>query len=250
MATRLYYRGDRYYPVRADYQNIWDRSAVFESFVYGLDTTLQANPLAESTRAVPTGSNPQDIPFGAFYTRPLIAQTISGTLKGRLAVQENSTSANFTAQLKAYVVDSSGAIKSTLYGGYTGSAVSEFSTSKQNREFPKGSSVALTSQTAAAGDRIMVVVGVRAYSTAAYGALLHYFDGVVGGTDLPEDETATSGNPWIEFSADLTFLTDVTLTDFQELVIDPDDGIWKLGSGGGGGAVPTTGQIWPRAYPT
>ncbi len=249
MATRLYYRADRYYPIRSEYPTLWDRTALFESFAYGLDTSLQDSPIAESLRRVPVGSSPQDIPYAVFYTKPLIAQSISGTMKGRIAAQESSTSANFTAQVKAYIVDPDGAIKSTLYAGYTGATVvSEFSTAKQNREFPKGSSVTLTPQTTVAGDRIMVVVGVRAYSTADYGATLHYFDGAVGGTDLPEDETSTSGNPWIEFSTDLTFLTEVRLTDFQELVIDPDDAIWKLGAGGGG-SVPTQGQIWPRGNP-
>lgn len=256
MPTRLYYRFDKAYFPQTLFA--WDQSTLFSTFVRGLDTSKAPTALAHSSVAYGTPANPSDNLWAVFASRPLAAQTVSGTLKGQARVSETNTAANLASQLRAYLVDgTTGAIKSTLYGGYAGALASEWATSLTNRRLPLGGPVALTSQTAVAGDRILVMVGSRVYNTVAYQMRMEL--GTIAEGDLPENETATSGDAWLEFSADLTFSTDFDVIDYIE-TMDLADGVTDAGANRIGDprsfwgeqtvegtvTVPTELQIWPR----
>lgn len=191
-------------------------------------------------------------------TPPLDAQTIDGTVKGQMMAYELLSSQNLMPELWIHLIGSDWAYKSTLLGSSAGGAVtaSEFATAGlTNRKFPTGGAVALTSQSADAGDRILVTVGYKAFSNypVAGGGIGTMELMSAASSDLPEDETSTtSAAPWIEFSDDITFQADV----FPAV---PSNGyslhgdnlqavIAELGGGSGDGpaVVPTTGQTWPR----
>lgn len=175
----------------------------------------------------------------------LSAQTISGTVKGQMRIQENSGDADGMTCLVVRIVDSQFNHKSYLYNNPPSALASEFSSSNWvNRTYPQGGAAALTSQSCSDGDRIVVEMGCKAFGTT--GARI--FDFIVGdlnATDLPEDETTTSNTttPWIEFSQDLTFL------DSTEQLFSVEE-LEALGEiiDSRGSQAPTVGQIWPRGF--
>lgn len=204
-----------------------------------------------------------------YVSEKLDSQSISGTFKGQIKAYQNTGSANAMTQVQVFLISESGEYKSTLYSGYTGDTlVDEFPTfntaSARNRPIPYGGSTPLTPQTATAGDRLLIRVGVRVYSTLPANYQSYLAVRSTAETDLPEDNTtATSLQPWFEFSQDLLFVTDEQPRDpldtFNEVLENylevPISDIeysytpiaWTESSDSGGTpAVPTKGQIWPR----
>lgn len=256
MATRLYYRFDKYYFPTGQFT--WDASSLSRSFVGGLDISKATIDYAFGNTAFSSSVNPSDILWMSFVSLPLTTQVISGTLKGQSRVSQSSTPTDLVSQMRVYLIDgTTGAIKSTLYSGYTGVLASEWSTTATNRKLPFGGSVALTSQTAAVGDRLLVMVGARTYSTSYQGMTM--FLGSIAGPDLPEDETTTTGDAWLEFSGDLVFGTDFGVIDFMEFAentssvvdgqanrIGDPRAFWGEQTISGQVVVPEELQIWPR----
>jgi hypothetical protein len=150
-------------------------------------------------------SSNDDQLLGQWVSDPIAEQTISGTVTGRFRAREVSSSLNARAQIVIRVVSGDGqTVRGTLLASDTAALSSEFTTSGtgENRKFPRTDDTALTSVDAEAGDRIVVEVGYRADSVASFGHIMTGFEPDV--IDLPEDETATTGNPWLEFSAAIT----------------------------------------------
>lgn len=268
MVTRLYYRFDRFYfpyhstnwDVQTDMSGV---AGLTPTYFNGLDSSKAPVSRTFSLRTPQAIANPTDIFWQGFVSLPIgSALTLGGTVKGQARVQQGSTAHNQSSQMKIYVIDgTTGAIKSTLYAGYTGALASEWSTTTTNRRLPLGGAVSLTPQSLAIGDRLLIMVGSRAYVTAGTNVNNALYLGSVDQGDLPEDETTTTGDAWVEFSTTLTFGTDFNIITFQEQdslyddawtnrIGDPRDWLHELTGGGGGPVVPTEGQIWPRAYPT
>lgn len=162
-----------------------------------------------------------------------------------------------TSEMYIYIVDSNWAYKSKLLGpSGPGSLLSEWSAAAAtNRPMPYGGAVNLTPQNAAIGDRILVLIGVKTFSTnLGVNRQFNWASSAVA--DLPEDSTTTTDlAPWLEFSNTLTFgadsfpavgvnpytieVSEIPLTDIDMdydlfASLDPDQ------------HVPTIGQIWPR----
>jgi hypothetical protein len=188
------------------------------------------------------------IPCFCFATAPLQAQAIAGTVKGQMQAFEDSLSYNLNAEMWIYLIGSDWAYKSTLMGSSAPATnLAEWNvTTLRNQKFPYNGAISLTGQTAVAGDRILVVVGFKGFiNTGAVGtaALGQIKWASAAGSDLPEDETTTTdAAPWIEFSQDLNFDTDVYPTIDCEPFTEEGHGV----GGGGGAVVPTEGQTWPR----
>ena len=284
MVTRLYYRFDGIGPPLSTYSSLWSAPlaapVTFAGKLSATKSTTQSMPRYDTlglwTATSPV--DPTDVPEMAFVSAPLTAQSISGTFKGQVRAVEGGTGTfNAVAQIKVYLIDgTTGAIKSTLYGGYTGALASEFFTSNlTNRKMPLGGSVALTSQTAVAGDRILVILGARFYALAGVSYQLALIS--ASSTDLPEDETTTTASmPWLEFSQNISFSTDTDwpVTFFENARASDNPGMrtpaiqiqaefefldtWRVryedvrflwgeqDSADGPDVVPTHYQIWPR----
>lgn len=164
----------------------------------------------------------------------LAAQTISGTFKGQARFSESNAAADMMVHAVVRLVDGDGAHKSYLYNTKPDSLASEFSTSARNARIPESSPGSLTSQDAVDGDMLVVELGAKVFETSATSrtATLSLLDS--NGTDLPEDQTTTTANdPWIEFSANLSWL----FTGNQNLIVDE----WPYDT-----SVPIVGQTWPR----
>ena len=149
-----------------------------------------------------TGGVGIDQLFRQYVSAPIQAQTISGTVKGQIRALQEVTSNDARAQIVIYVVSNDGsALRGVLYGGDTGALSSEFvTTGRANRKFPRGGAQAVSSVVCSANDRIVMEIGARRSGSSATQVYLVFGD---TGTDLPEDETTTSGCAWIEFSADI-----------------------------------------------
>jgi hypothetical protein len=142
---------------------------------------------------------------------PLAAQTITGAIKGQvrgmasvagvgnLAVSVgkcNGSGTGVTQILAPTAADQAGSIQFTA------------DPTKTNRRFEHTTddfSLELASTGVSSGDYLIIGVGYDDLSGNA-GRFVTLVFGDDSGTDLAEDESTTAANnPWIEFSADLTF---------------------------------------------
>lgn len=156
-----------------------------------------------------SGTANVDVLLLQLVSDPIAAGPIAGTLHAQfLASQTSLTSPNLRSQIIVRVISGDGAtVRGVLYAGdletLIGTPTSEWG-NFVNRAFPRGAPAALTPVAAQAGDRILVEVGYRRHSTSPSGVTGYvYYGARSGGVDLPENETATNGEPWIRFSDDL-----------------------------------------------
>lgn len=225
MATRFYF--DTGHAADISLTRPLPSGFAWEQNVPSLPTTRKINKTAKGTAnnaAAPygqlnsnlgTGANNCDILFFQGISDPLAAQTISGNVTGQVCIREGNTSDNLYTQLAIYVVNSAGTLVATLLGGSTSGGTEANNPSANARNMPRGGSTALTSYTCAAGDRIVVEVGVRTESTrTTVGAYMYIGDPSTTPTDLPFGETSNNLtiNPWIEISNTLTFGNGATFT--------------------------------------
>lgn len=147
------------------------------------------------------------------YIGPQIAeQTIAGTIKGQMRYRENTLADDCCAQIRAFVVDGTGAvIRGILFDVINTALTSEFATSLTNRKIPRSypgtTGFPVTPVFTYNGDRIVIEIGMRQFSTTS--ALCSPAIQLSTSTgDLPQDETTTTAlNPWVEFSADILAMT-------------------------------------------
>ncbi len=172
-------------------------------------TTPIASAMTSRTGATGTTS-PIHRAMGRHVIGPLQAQTISGTVKGQMRGSENNAGANGTLAIAIKIITPAGADRGVLLAATasTGTATPpEFSTSLINRRMQNAAASfapGLTSQSATAGDYLVIEWGFRAATTTSRNIVLVLGDDSV--SDLGENETATAAdNPWIEFSGDLLF---------------------------------------------
>lgn len=150
-----------------------------------------------------------------YISEPLLAQTISGHVKGSLLVDEGPAGADMRAQMVIRVISEDGStVRGTLLAADNASALSsEWSTTHQSRKFPLAASwddpnlgKQLSPVVCQEGDRIVVELGFRAHNTTATSTTGVVRVGDASGTDLPETEGSGVGSDgWVEFSADLQF---------------------------------------------
>jgi len=154
----------------------------------------------------------------------LQAQTLTGTIKGVIRARETHAGAQCDLAIRVAVCAGDGTnIRQVLAvtsedavagaGNNTGAAP-EFNISAgtsadlQNRRFETGTAtydLTLTSTAIDAGDRLIVEIGYgdQSTSTTRYGIVEC---GDSHASDLAENQTGTDQyNPWVEFSADITF---------------------------------------------
>src|SRR5262245_3945047 len=170
-------------------------------------TSKAGNSVNASTRTVALGRS---------ILGPLAAQTIAGTVKGQMRGTEQAPAVNGTLAMAIKIVTSAGADRGTLLAV---AAADTMSTSVElapggtltNRPFLTSAETAshtLTSQTATAGDYLVIEWGFRQQDQGSGGSPVTLSYGNNSATDLAEDTTTTAANnPWWEFSATITLST-------------------------------------------
>lgn len=193
MPTRLYLERSAVAAVSPDF-GAWDRTTdATRRQLLASKTGASLSLLPAFTTVLGTVLRSQ------FVSEPLEAQTISGTVKSYCVVALDIGLA-LTSRLLVKVVSGDGTVlRGTLLAldNYGGAA---FSSSSQNRIFADGD--ALSAVNVQAGDRLVVEIGAGG---VAGDEVFFQLGAPSGGTDLPEDETTTSGVPWIEFSGTISF---------------------------------------------
>lgn len=151
-----------------------------------------------------------------YVSAPLAAQTLSGTIKGVMRMSSNTANIGMGAPAFALSKCNSDCtvvteIISVLQSPEAASAAPPGTegTALENRrlEGTPANTFAITvpSTTINAGERLVVELGYKDNtSDTARFVNINFGDNSV--TDLPEDETTTTAdNPWVEFSATITF---------------------------------------------
>lgn len=167
-----------------------------------------------SIASTSSATSPETHATARFFSDPLEAQTISGTVSGQIRCLESASAGTGTVAIGIRVITPAGTVRGTLLN-VTGAAL-DYATSLTNRSIAGPSSstaVALTSTAVTAGDVIEIVLGTRDVDTnASRSYTINIGDNA--GSDLAVDQsTTTANNPWVEFSQDLIFM-DVRRPEF------------------------------------
>lgn len=139
-----------------------------------------------------------------------IAFDTSWTIKGQLLAREPNANDNVNAiNLCIKVVSSDGStLRGTLLSLNNYGTTTELSTALRNKTIADGD--ALTgSYTTVAGDRLVIEIGPRMTTTGTSPqAAIQYGE---ANSELAENETATSGSGWIEFSKTITLNSGIVI---------------------------------------
>lgn len=205
MATRLYLSRELRPPGQVVTPNGgWEKTT--GALLARLEQRKQTGFTASSTTIAANGTTGNDTLLGQWISSPLDSnQTITGTFKGQLRMNESSASLDARVQCIVYVIQSDlSTVRGTSMAMDTSALSHEFNTSLRNITIPIGGAFTLTSVAAQTGDRIVVEIGFRQHATFSANGVMSTQDS--NGTDLPENETTTTANdPWVEFSQNLTF---------------------------------------------
>lgn len=203
--TRLYLPSSGAAPVNFAFAAGWEKTTGADRIAAVADKSNTALTDKTCSEDVTTGT--YDVLARQYCYGPLVDQTIAGTVRGVIRVQESDVGADFRAQLVIRVMAADGTtVRGTLLDFDTASLVSEFPTTAASRWFPLNwDLVTLTPVTAQAGDYVVIEVGIRAHNTEATNFTATFrFGDPTAGTDRTEDETATDDNvPWLEFTQPL-----------------------------------------------
>jgi len=256
MATRMRFLPSAGVPASAlAFHSHWDattsavrRQLDTDGVAEGIGGTQTSFGLAETTSAR------QSKLLIQFQSRPLLAQTISGTLKGQMQAMESNVAMDAALQVHVRVADPvAGTTRGVLWApdttfttmGAAGSESYELDTTKTNRKAPagwSGSGHSLSSVAALDGDILVVEVGVRHCNTVttSYTGTI-YFCGQGYSADLPEDETETAtGTAWIEFSHNFSFFG-VSVQEPSHVLLSKLPVFPALSK-----PPVAVGQLWPR----
>jgi hypothetical protein len=139
----------------------------------------------------------------------LLAQTISGTVKGQFSCNEVAAGDNYTIAFALKVVKADGTDRGVLLAvsasDDTSTTPPEMATTSINRtlrDSAESASLSLSSLAVTAGDYLVLELGFRQASASSNnGTIVCNSDF----TDLPEDETSSTAAGWIEFSGSVLF---------------------------------------------
>lgn len=207
MATRLYFKATEAAPVNPGFDGAWGytgealRRALSLVREYG-DTPASGAQIGPWT--------PGQVALDRQYVSPPLsgAQTITGIVKLYLLAREFASTDNATSRLGLRVVSNDGiTFRGTVLAVAQYGPNTELSTGLRNKGFADGDAVA--SVNAQDGDRIVVEVGytdgIGAAGTTPEAQAQWGAEAKGTYSDLPENETATAGIGWVEFSQNLAF---------------------------------------------
>lgn len=201
MATRLYGVATTAAPISPTPDAGWQATTGFVS--RSLATTQAAATETRATVAVTSGANNETLGF-QLISDPLNAGAVAGTVTIMTRGRELAGTDNIDRRARGIqLVSGDGlTVRGVLLAQGFHSVTTELGTTLAGRQAANAD--ALTSQTAQAGDRIVVEVG---YGMSTTGTSPQY-DMVIGGngTDHANTDGDTTGTvPWVEFSQTLSF---------------------------------------------
>lgn len=151
-----------------------------------------------------------------YVSAALAAQTLSGTIKGVMRCASNVTNVGVGAPaFRLAKCNSDGSVVTEILGvtvsplAATNAPPATSGTTLTNRRLETSPSdtfvISFSDTTIEAGDRLIVELGYKDNTTDT-GRFVRISFGDDSAIDLPEDETTTTAdNPWVEFSANITF---------------------------------------------
>lgn len=204
MATKLYLSNDDAMFTPTAFRGTWTNTS--GATTHRLSRARSGGATADTAIDNVT-TNPLNRCIARFVSDPLAAQSISGTLDAKLVFRETDAAANMTCRIHIWLsTGDTDTVRATLLNQYIDST--EFAVDAANFSAIVLSAVALSTQSATAGDRIVVEIGfsaANAVSTSYTGAMK--FGGVVADADGTESGVTASFDvsPWIQFSGNLDF---------------------------------------------
>mgnify|MGYP001058947349 CR=1 FL=1 len=213
MPTRFYYPGSAIPapPATPAYSSAWEKTSDAARRYLSV-SKLNTVSAAYTEVYENVSSAPYDVLIRQYISDRLAAQTISGTVKGQARWYESNAAADFCVALVIKVVSGDGStVRGTLLEYFPSSLASEFATTATNRYTPP--ETALNPVQAQEGDRIVIEIGLRSFNTVTTTYYGRFYTNDTSSIDLPEDETTTSDYAsWIEFSADIDFIDQITVS--------------------------------------
>jgi hypothetical protein len=136
MATRIYLPSTGAAAVSPTYDAAWEKSS--EANRLTCVTNKISSSFANKTSSENVTTSPYDVLTRQYVSKPLAAQTISGTVKGQIKCQESASAADFCRALVIRIVSSDGnTVRGTLLSHFPASLTGEYSaTTPTNRYFP------------------------------------------------------------------------------------------------------------------
>ena len=182
--------------------------------------------------------------------RMLAAQTISGNIKGVFRLRQADTTDNFTLAIAIKVVKPDGTDRGVLLAvtasDDTSATPPELSTSNTNRRYrdaEESASIALTSLAVSDGDYLVIEQGIRQDSTSTAAVNFSLPAAKFGSTDALENDTANSGETWVEFDTDLAFLYPQTGVHYYGSTATPHDDAAATGTANPTAKAPPSGML-------
>lgn len=211
--SRVYFPSTGAAAVSPSFSGSWNDTTVADRLAC-VTTKINSTNNAKSASSV-AGTSAAFVAWRQYVSAPLTAQTITGTVKGQVAAEENSTNLNATVAVIIRVVSNDGStVRGTLLAisapddlTYEVNVSTGTPVNRRLRDASEATSMALSSLAVLSGDRLCIEFGFRqiASSSSTARTARGYF-GDDSGTDLPEDDTATAtNNPWLEFSNPVYF---------------------------------------------
>jgi hypothetical protein len=207
--TRYYMPSTGAAPVSPAFTGAWNSTV---TMVRRKAVTARINSAMADHQITSGATAPEFHGLVQYVSDPIAAQTISGTVKGRIRASESGNSFDGTVAIGIYVYSNDGStLRGTLFTMQAANSLVagiEFAaTTLTNRalmDVSENATLTLSSVAASDGDRIVFEIGIRdedAGTTRT--ARLNFGDD--SGTDLPEDNTTTAANnAWLEFSQTIT----------------------------------------------
>jgi len=162
MSTRFYFTATAAPAITPAYDANWNKTANAVRRLLSRSKLTTINATSSDTE---TNAAAYNILNRQLISKPLVAQTITGTVKGQMRASETDPAADMCHALVVKVVSGDGlTVRGILLSDFPAALASEFDSSGLvNRKFP--ASTALSSVTAQDGDYLVVELGVRAFNT-------------------------------------------------------------------------------------
>lgn len=205
MVTRIYFPSSGTTDITPAFDSSWENTGDGDRIK--CYTTKQSTSMTDKSHsAIDSG----DTIIRQYISSSIIAQNISGNLKGQIMCMCNGAGYSYSAIVARIVSNDGITFRGTLCTAYSDSVIdSNF----VNRMFKNDAitPISLTNVTAQNGDKIVIEIGIQ--PNLAFGLISTFKLGDNGSLDLPEDETDTdiTKNSWIEFDSTIGFQEETTL---------------------------------------
>ena len=207
MSTRIYLPSSGTAPVTPSTWNFPYQVTT----TYTLPGVMTKGTTALTTRTSATGTtSPKLWGVMRYVIGPLSAQSIAGTVNLAMMCKESNAGADTTLAIAVKIIQPGGADRAVLLaavGSDSAASPQEMTTTLSTRRaysLTEVRPIPLTTQSATAGDYLVIEIGFRSATTVTRNIDQRHGDNV--GTDLADGDGATNDYaPWVDFSQTLGF---------------------------------------------